>query len=82
MATIYHLTTAPEWHQAKQKGRYEISVAPGQQFLGDRQRIGRLSRTRRRDEQEITLSNPKILCVSSFLPTAKSRKIRIRSGCG
>ena len=33
MATIYHLTTAPEWHQAKQKGRYESSSLAEEGFI-------------------------------------------------
>jgi len=33
MATIYHLTTAPEWLQAKQKGRYESSSLAEEGFI-------------------------------------------------
>ena len=67
------------------RGRHDRDrqdLTPGQQLFGDRQRVGRLSRTRGRDEQEVTLSKTEILCVSSFLPAAKNRKIRIQNGGG
>jgi uncharacterized protein (DUF952 family) len=33
MSTIYHLTTAPEWQQAKLKGHYESSSLAEEGFI-------------------------------------------------
>ena len=55
-------------------------LAPGQQFRGDRERVGGLPRPGRGDQQEVTPGQLEVLVIGILLPPAKTKKKIIPNG--